>query len=291
MATNFPAAIDTTATLPNPGGADALNNAAPALVHAYQHDTVNDALRAIETKLGVDGSTDVTSVDYKLAHVAPASGGSVAGNYQPIVKPVAANWTPFNQETASIITTSSALCIVSAPGNGDHLNGLSTPVPTAPYRARFAVTFNLKYLVYNSIGVGWRDSVSGKIVNLNLVFDANQNGSDIILWPIHWNGAVNGFAGYYPAAAQTPLLKVRPHGPLWIELADDGTNRYINLSADGFLYANLLTTASSEFLVPDQLCFYACGSATANIVSVTLCSYQTGAYSATNAALINAASS
>lgn len=64
--TNFPGSLDTLTNLPNPVGADLLDNSNPNLDHDYQHTSVNDALRAIETKLGINSSADATSVDYKI---------------------------------------------------------------------------------------------------------------------------------------------------------------------------------------------------------------------------------
>lgn len=65
MSTDFPTAID---TLVNPIGTDLLANSTPGLVHSTQHTDANDAIEAIETKLGIDGSTDPTSIDYKARH-------------------------------------------------------------------------------------------------------------------------------------------------------------------------------------------------------------------------------
>jgi hypothetical protein len=59
MATNFPASLDVL-TNPNPG--DALNNPS----HSAQHHNSNDAIEALEAKVGVDGSAVTTSIDYKL---------------------------------------------------------------------------------------------------------------------------------------------------------------------------------------------------------------------------------
>ena len=55
--TNFPTSLD---ALTNPSALDGLTG------HAAQHANVNDAIEAIEAKLGIDGSADVDSVDYKL---------------------------------------------------------------------------------------------------------------------------------------------------------------------------------------------------------------------------------
>ena len=63
MATSFPTSKD---TLINPQPTDS-----PELVsHAAQHANANDAIEALETKVGVDGSTDVNSHDYKIANIA-----------------------------------------------------------------------------------------------------------------------------------------------------------------------------------------------------------------------------
>lgn len=57
MATTFPENLDDFA---NPSATDELTG------HADLHSNVNDAIEAIQTKIGVDGSTDVNSLDYKV---------------------------------------------------------------------------------------------------------------------------------------------------------------------------------------------------------------------------------
>lgn len=60
MATNFPATKD---NLSNPMANDEL------VGHAEQHADANDAIEAIQTKLGIDGSTDQNSIDYKVSNL------------------------------------------------------------------------------------------------------------------------------------------------------------------------------------------------------------------------------
>lgn len=66
LSTNFPETLD---NLTNPAGTDSLAG------HAQQHANTNDAIEALQTKVGVDGSTDATSLDYRLnaLEVAPPS--------------------------------------------------------------------------------------------------------------------------------------------------------------------------------------------------------------------------
>lgn len=60
MATNFPTSLD---ALSNPVSTDTL--ASPD--HAVQHSNVNDAVEALQTKVGITSSTDTASLDYKVA--------------------------------------------------------------------------------------------------------------------------------------------------------------------------------------------------------------------------------
>lgn len=57
MATNFPEDLD---NLNNPESTDSMQG------HAQLHADVNDAIEALQTKVGVDGSLDPNSLDYKV---------------------------------------------------------------------------------------------------------------------------------------------------------------------------------------------------------------------------------
>ena len=60
MSTSFPTDID---NLNNPAGSDTLAG------HAALHGNVNDAIEALEAKVGVDGSNDPDTLDYKFTQV------------------------------------------------------------------------------------------------------------------------------------------------------------------------------------------------------------------------------
>ena len=60
MATGFPTSLD---ALTNPLSTDALTSPS----HADQHANVNDAVEALQTKVGVTASAVVTSLDYKVS--------------------------------------------------------------------------------------------------------------------------------------------------------------------------------------------------------------------------------
>ena len=62
MATDFPVDLD---VLINPTSTNTLS--APS--HSEQHANANDAIEALQAKVGVDGSTDPDSLDYKVSTV------------------------------------------------------------------------------------------------------------------------------------------------------------------------------------------------------------------------------
>lgn len=65
MATNFPEDID---NLNNPTPQNTLADA--DVLHSQEHADANDAIEALERKVGVDNSTDPTSLDYKIRNIA-----------------------------------------------------------------------------------------------------------------------------------------------------------------------------------------------------------------------------
>jgi hypothetical protein len=58
MATNFPTSLD---ALTNPSGTDSMSSPS----HAGQHTDANDAIEALQAKVGVDGSAVTSSLDFR----------------------------------------------------------------------------------------------------------------------------------------------------------------------------------------------------------------------------------
>ena len=62
MATNFPTSLD---TFINPTATDKVS----VVSHSGQHTNINDAVTALEVKVGINGSLVQTTHDYKLSEV------------------------------------------------------------------------------------------------------------------------------------------------------------------------------------------------------------------------------
>ena len=70
MATNFPASLD---ALTNPTSSDSLSSPS----HSAQHTNVNDAVEALQAKVGADSSAVTSSLDYKVAQLEAISHGKI----------------------------------------------------------------------------------------------------------------------------------------------------------------------------------------------------------------------
>jgi hypothetical protein len=70
VATNFPASLD---SLTNPTSSDSLNSPS----HSAQHANSNDAIEALQAKVGADSSAVTSSLDYKVAQLEAISHGKI----------------------------------------------------------------------------------------------------------------------------------------------------------------------------------------------------------------------
>lgn len=114
MATSFPSSLD---SFTNPLSSDTLSSPS----HAGQHTDLNDAVAALQSKVGADFSAVTTSLDYKIAQLEAASTGKilqVVSSYNDIqFATTSGSWVDAN--LAATITPTSAsnniLVMVAAP--------------------------------------------------------------------------------------------------------------------------------------------------------------------------------
>jgi len=71
MSTNFPASLDTTTQLPSILSTDVMDTTGKE--HDVMHTNLATAVLALETKVGADGSTDTTSLTYKVSNAGTRS--------------------------------------------------------------------------------------------------------------------------------------------------------------------------------------------------------------------------
>lgn len=124
MSTNFPVSVDTSVTLPAEGASTPLSTS-----HVTAHQNLQDAVEAIEAKIGVDSSAVTTSHDYKLSAVT-GSNKAVPNNGATIATPTitGATITTSTVNGVTLQTTGSATDFLAA--NGSYVNGAVTNAST-----------------------------------------------------------------------------------------------------------------------------------------------------------------
>jgi len=150
MATNFPGSLD---SLTNPTGSDTLSSPS----HSSQHADANDAIEALQAKVGVNGSAVTTSLDYKVAQAATLTGTQTLTN-KTLTSPVINNgvvqgleesWSYNNQaisgaETMDTLTSTAYYNYTTATGNF-----------TLNVRGNSGTTLSSLLAVGDSITVAW----------------------------------------------------------------------------------------------------------------------------------------
>jgi hypothetical protein len=146
MATNFPASLD---TLTNPTSSDSLSSPS----HSAQHANVNDAVEALQAKVGADSSAVTSSLDYKVAdHASRLT--TLEGTASPGL--VLLSTTTVGTAVSSV-TVSGAFSSAYDVYHVVYTQGVGSTQTTIDFRLG-AVTTGYKYsLIY---AIGWTGSPS-----------------------------------------------------------------------------------------------------------------------------------
>ena len=152
MATLFPTSID---VLANPHSAAPLHSPG----HAQQHIDANDAIEALEAKVGQDGSAVVTSHDYKIAQLESLVTSQVAG-----ARSLYAN---VRNQSGSAIAKGTPVYVVGAVGASGRL------LVTAASNLSEASSSKTIGLTTSAIS----NNSNGQIIKVGLLEDINTVGA------------------------------------------------------------------------------------------------------------------
>jgi hypothetical protein len=102
MAINYPDSLD---VLVNPNGTDGLSSPS----HSEQHSNANDAIEALQAKVGIDGSLDSNSLDFRVSSLEEGGGAlgvelGLAGNNDLTIEGIE-NETQIDSFTKSVYRT------------------------------------------------------------------------------------------------------------------------------------------------------------------------------------------
>ena len=193
MPTNFPTSLD---NFTNPSSGDAMNSV--VVPHADQHANANDAIEALEAKIGVNSSTVSGSIDYLLTNIA---------SYNPGHR----HTTLFNSSGSSVVF-SNASGLVLDPGNSAtrfidaksninfafhrYLNFSTNFNPTYPFYV-ISIDNTSEALTYGkNRGWAFSHSTSGSISESTAGLTTNLSSPSTTIGDFAWYGYRNNVSLY-----------------------------------------------------------------------------------------------
>jgi hypothetical protein len=165
--------------------------------------------------------------------------------------PVIGDFTWVNQGT-SAITDVKGITVLEpqSVASGESLRMLVKAVPTPPYRitvAFIAQSGSKNTAAGGQYGVCWRDSGTGKVITWGLGTDAYNN----VLYHTRWASPTS-------VTTQVANYKTPTSHPYWLRISDDGTNRWVEISGDGYRYQGVLAPEGrTTHITADQVGIFA----------------------------------
>jgi hypothetical protein len=171
MATNFPTSLD---ALTNPSGTDSMSSPS----HSGQHADANDAIEALQAKVGADSSAVTTSHDYKISALE-----TDVSTAQTDITNLETDVTNINELQRNTQTASYTL-VLSDAGKLVEMNVSSANNLTVPPNSSVAFPTGTQILVVQ-LGTGTTTIVAGSGVSLrskdsNLVINGRYVGVTLV---------------------------------------------------------------------------------------------------------------
>ena len=175
-------------------------------------------------------------------------------NGKEMVPPTSSTFTWLNRtsggQTASVNHNHGGEYLQAPPVSGDHFRGRYETAPSPPYVLRATIAMNIPGLDYAFIGVGWRESSSGKLV-IPLAVHAVSIGG--FVWPhiAKANSPTDFSPGNYGINLRVGAMS--SNQMLHFEIEDDNANRIVRLSSEGLEFEQAQSVGRGDFCTPDQI--------------------------------------
>lgn len=184
------------------------------------------------------------------------------GPIYPMTPPVDGDFAWINQGSATIINTGGALYLKTPTTAGENVRMRVKTAPSPPYTITAAFMLDWWIQAYHSGGLLFRQISDGKLHTLGIT-------ATLGISSLKWTSATASFA-YYVSPIGTVVIR-----PLWwMQISDDGTNRIVRLSMDGYNWDVIGTIGRTDYLTADQVGFFAFAQDTTRDGGLTLLSWK-----------------
>ena len=167
---------------------------------------------------------------------------SVTGLYRQLMSPTPTSATTgltnWLNQGSSVVSDSAVGVCINSPTGGLSVNtaGRYGAAPTPPYKITALIAATRSSSSYNGVGIGWYDGTN----KLHMLSYITNNGGAPYFGviknntPTSHNG--NDFIGAFNVFSQ----------PVWMQIADDGTNVSFTFSQDGTNFLTLFSVAKAS---------------------------------------------
>jgi hypothetical protein len=220
------------------------------------------ATRVLASSTGTDATLPlVTSSD---AGLAPASGGGTSNflradatwaappsgasaRERAFVTPTLTDFAWVNQGTAVATQRDYGIGLVKPRTASLSSSLLARAAPSTPYTISAAFSVWLARVADYELDFGFRNNSSGSFQSLVLAPNGTNND---------WIIAINNFtnATTFSGAAQAGRV-ISPLSTVWLQIADDGTDRFYRYSSNGDDWSQIYTIGRTSFITPDEVFF------------------------------------
>ncbi len=185
------------------------------------------------------------------------------GPMWPFADPSLQTWSWVNQASATLSTANGAHILYQPTAAASY--ALRTMTASATPYTITAAFFFAGAAVTGQAAIGFRESGSGKLATLATL------GSGTVEYQ-KWTNPTT-FSALYGSTAG--LLSSSYYRPLvWLQISDDGTDRILRISGDGYTWRVLHSVGRTDFLTADEVFFGANQDTSGSPAVLSLLSWQ-----------------
>jgi hypothetical protein len=185
------------------------------------------------------------------------------GPVYPFTAPVDGDFSWINQGGASVSTTNGGIALSAPTDSGTpQVRVRKKTAPATPYTITMAMLPFWGTADNNFVAVGFRESSSGKLH----LFEVDCVSGALRLVVAKWTDA-STFSALYSGPTTANWLAARP---LWLRIADNGTNRVCSLSGDGQNFDPFHTVGRTDYMTANEVLFAARCAGGTNVYSTLL---------------------
>lgn len=175
-----------------------------------------------------------------------AATGGGGGPYPTLTPPVVADFTWVNQGTSTTVESATVTALYPQIPGGSNVRLLVKSLPAPPYIVTGGIALVANRDNFAEAGILLREAATQELVTCQLASFSSDMSYNNNRWnsPTSYNSTPFNFEGPYP------------QGIVFLQIEDDGTNRYFRIGFDGVNFLTFGTESNTAFCTPDQAGFF-----------------------------------